>query len=162
MNQLAQKTIEYALKDEGVHETNGNNAGPIIDKMLAIVHLPPGNPWCCAAAAYWIYNAATELVIVPEIQLAASVLKMWNLNQSLVIPSPEPGCLALRDEGVNSLGHKIGHLMVVIDINPDGTLKVISGNTTSADPNSRDGGCVAVQNRPMSQFINGYGFISIQ
>lgn len=164
MSILSDKTIEFALKDEGVHEIGNTNSGPIINKMQAIVHMSPGNPWCCAAACYWIDLAAKELNIIPEIKFHASVYGFWHdsNNQKLIIPNFEPGCLILRDEGLNSAGHAIGHLMIGIKDNKDGTFQCISGNTTSFDPNARTGGCVAVQNRPFSQLINGYGYMLIQ
>lgn len=163
MSILAEKTIEYALKDEGVSEVGNTNSGPIVNKMLAVVHMSPGNPWCCAAASYWIVQAAQELNITPQIKLHASVYAFWHDpdNQKLIIPNFEPGCLILRNEGVNKLGHAIGHLMVGIKDNGDNTFNCISGNTTAADPNARTGGCVAVQNRPFNQLINGYGYMRI-
>ena len=165
MTPLQQKVIDLALQDVGVHEDPpGSNSGPVINKMLAVVGLNPGYAWCCASACYWISGACNELGLTHEFSFGASVLKLWQRNQALVIPAPVPGCIALRNEGVNSLGHAVGHCMVVIDVLDDGqTLKVISGNTTAANPNARTGGEVAIQDRPMSQFTdNGYGFLAIR
>lgn len=160
---LAEATRVIFLAQNGVHEIGNSNSGPEVDQYLAAVHLDPGNAWCCATAAWCIKQAAKQLNITPQIKLHASVYAFWHDpdNQSLIIPSFEPDCLVLRNEGVSKSGSHIGHLMLGIQDNGDNTFNCVSGNTTASDPNARTGGCVAIQNRPFSQLINGFGFMRI-
>ncbi len=161
MTSLAQEVINQALKDEGVHEQGGNNRGPRVEQMLRTVGLEPGQPWCCAAVCTWIKQAIIALGITTKVHFGASVLKLWERNEPLRISQPEPGCIALRHEGTNSKGQRVGHAMLVLDVLDDGqTLKCISGNTNGQG--SREGNCVAIQDRPITQFANGYGFIRIE
>ncbi len=162
MNDLAQKTLDFALTQFGVHEIGGNNRGPQVEKYLATIGLEPGDPWC-AAFVCWCLKQAVEAIGTPtQVHFGASVKKLWDRNQALVLQAPEPGCLALRDEGLSSKGTRVGHVMFVLDVLQDGqTLKVISGNTNAQG--SREGNCVAIQLRPTSQITDhGYGFVSIQ
>lgn len=162
MNALAQETINQALRDDGVHEEGGNNRGPRVEEMQRTVNLPPGSPWCCAAICTWIKGAVIALGITTKVHFGASVLKLWERNEPLRISQPEPGCIALRDEGTNKNGQRVGHALLVLDVLDQGnTLKCISGNTNAAG--SREGNCVAIQHRPTSQITdNGYGFIRIE
>ena len=162
MNALAQETIAQALKDLGVHEQGGNNRGKRVEEMLHNIGLQPGDPWCCAAICTWLKQAVQATGIQTQVHFGASVRKLWDRNQALVLDAPEPGCLALRNEGLSPHGNAIGHVMLVLDVLDDGqTIKVISGNTNAAG--SREGNCVAIQLRPTSQITdNGYGWLGIQ
>lgn len=161
MANLDEQSVIIACGYEGTTEEGGNNRGPMVDKFIEAVGLNPPEPWCCGFICYCIQQAVQQLGLPPPtFQYGASVLKLWDRNQSLVIPAPVANCIALRNEGVNSLGHAVGHALFVIGVNADGSLHCISGNTNAAG--SRDGNCVAIQDRPMSQFANGYGFLKIE
>ena len=151
---LAEQTIQEALKDEGVHEQGGNNRGPRVEEMLHTVSLEPGQPWCAAAVCTWIKQATVALAIQTKVHFGASAYKLYDRNEPLRISQPEPGCIALRNEGQ---GH--GHAMLVLEVNGD-TIKCISGNTNGQG--SREGDQVAIQDRPLSQFDNGFGFVRIE
>jgi hypothetical protein len=157
---LAEATGIILLSQEGVHEQGGNNMGPEVNEYLSYgVGLNPGYAWCCAFVAWGIKHAAQQLNITPQIKLHASVYAFWTDNQNLIIPTFEPNCLVLKNEGLNSAGHRVGHLMFGIGLDPDSSMSVISGNTNAAG--SREGNCVAIQARNQSELSLGYGFIKI-
>ena len=161
MANLDEQSVIVACGFEGVHEQGGDNRGPEVDMFIRAVGLEPPQPWCCGFICYCIQQAVQQLGLPhPQFQYGASVYKLWNRNQGLVIPAPVPNCVALRNEGVNSLGHAVGHALFVIGVNEDGSLHCISGNTNAAG--SRNGDSVVIQDRPMSQFANGYGFLKIE
>lgn len=160
MTDFTRLVLTIAEGENGQHEVGGNNLGPAVEKYLASIGLAPGNPWCCAFVCWCIKQAAAQLSVTPEFSYHGSVYSMWENNPSLRIDAPVAGCLALRDEGTNSEGHRVGHVLFVIAVSTDGqTLTCISGNTNAQG--SREGNCVAIQERPISQFANGYGFMRI-
>lgn len=155
---LAYASVQIAMSQLGVHEQGGNNRGPEVDEYIKFIGLNPPEPWCSAFLCWCIDKAAKQIGITPDFKYGASVYKLWTLNQDLVIPAPTPNCLALRDEGL-SAGHRVGHVLFVDSINDDGSLHCVSGNTNAAG--SREGNCVAINDRPLSQFSAGYGFLRI-
>jgi hypothetical protein len=142
MNDLAQRTIELATKDLGVHEVPpGSNRGPRIDEMLRTVGLDPAAAsyaWCAAAVSTWIFEAAHQLALLKKFHGTASVHRMKELNPSLVIEEPESGCVCLHFETPTT-----GHAGLLVD--EPGWLS-IEGNSDANG--SRTGGSVVHHVRP--------------
>lgn len=139
--------------DLGVHEVpTGSNSGPFIDDWIRALGLPPGLPWCAAAACAWVKEANGGSY--PDgFHPSASGLRLLQLNAALCLPrpwAPQPGDIA-----VWAHGHGTSHVAVVETVG-DGTFQHISGNTNTNG--SRDGEMVA---RNISQLDNALlaGFI---
>ena len=71
--QLGHATLTRALQDLDVRET-GYNEGPRIGEYQALVGLESGQPWCAAAIAKWMHEAADVLGVEPPIQGSGSSL----------------------------------------------------------------------------------------
>jgi hypothetical protein len=157
---LAEATRIIMLAQEGVSEIGTTNTGPEVNEYLASVHLPGGYPWCSALLCWSIQQAAKQLNVTPEFKYGASAYKLWTTNQDLILTEPMPNCAVIKNEGVNSAGHAVGHVMFLLNVNDNGSLNVISGNTNLAG--SREGTSVVIQNRGIDQLALGYGYLEIR
>src|ERR1022692_4008101 len=141
---LAEATRIIFLAQEGVSEVGTTNTGPEVNNYLAAVSLNPGYAWCSAVLCWSIQQAAKQLNITPQFQYGASAYKLWTRNQALILPGPEVNCAVIKNEGLNSAGHAVGHCLFLLGINDaEPLLNVISGNTNKAG--SREGTTVVVQ-----------------
>ena len=157
---LASATRIIFLAQEGVSEIGTTNTGPEVNQYLAAVELDPGYAWCSAVLCWSIQQAAKQLNITPQFQYGASAYKLWTRNQSLILQDPEPNCAVIKNEGLNSAGHAVGHCLFLLDINSaEPLLHCISGNTNKQG--SREGTTVVVQDRATSELVLGYGYLKI-
>jgi hypothetical protein len=121
---VADAVLAVAKSQLGVEEhPRGSNSGPEVDQYLAFVHTRPGQPWC-AAAVSWCCNkgGATQM------RYSASAMRLLELNASLRLLGPQPGCVGIVDHGQGK-----GHAFFVVAVTPGGLI--------TYEPNSNpDGG----------------------
>jgi hypothetical protein len=108
------------------------NSSPLINRWLASVGQPPGEPWCAAFACACVYDTDPTIGFLRS----ASALKLLARNPDRVISDPEVGALVIWDHG-----HGKGHVAIITAIDGQ-TFSAIAGNT-SEDGKSREGIMVA-------------------
>jgi hypothetical protein len=147
---LQQLALEVAFSQLGVHEDAGNkNTGPQVEKYLAAVGLPPGNPWCMAFV-YWCFLQAAERMgrIIPLYKTGSVQLQYKQRKDKFRALSPQPG-----DVFIMLMKNGTGHTGIVEKVNDNGTIDTIEGNTN--DEGSREGYEVCRRTRQESS-IAGY------
>lgn len=151
---LGEKAVQIAITQEGVTEhPPGSNRGPSVDSYLRSVGLDPthGKFAWCAAFVSWCILAATKVVGgPPQFRGTAGALRLLALNPGLVIPNPEPFCIAVEDHSEGK-----GHAYFVV-ANDNGVLRTLEGNTDANG--SRTGGQVMRRTRLAA---NCKGFLRI-
>ena len=108
-------------------------------------------PWC-AAFTSWVLDqagiAGFKGVYTPTVANLFKNAGRWHTT-------PEPGDLAFFDFPDST--YRIQHIGFVTQVNDDGTVTTIEGNTSSSDAGSQDnGGGVFRRRRPTSHIV-GYG-----
>jgi hypothetical protein len=153
------KVIEVANSQIGVLEQPlGSNSGPEVEKYLASVGLPKGNPWCMAFVYYCFNEASKSLLIKNPLVKTGGCLHHWNSttikkimasqaknNPSLIVP----GSIFIMDHGSG-----LGHTGIVTNV-AGGFVTTIEGNTNYT--NSREGiGVFLVTNRKINSINKGF------
>lgn len=137
---FASLLLDAARATLGVREDDGKNRGPHVDAWNAMVHAPPGSPWCAA----WVYAmhqaVADTLTIDNPCPRTAGALKLWHkAPESCRRELPAPGDVFVLDTGDPG---GFGHVGIVESCSPAGdAVTTIEGNTNAAG--SREGNCVA-------------------
>lgn len=142
----------------GVHEQGGDNRGPEVEEFQRAVNAKPGEPWCAAGLFVWFAKASGILGLVNPCPRTGSSLRIWTLAEPVCRDS-NPG------EGfVYVLKHSetTGHVGIIEQVNDDGTIAEISGNTFLGK-GGRAGNCVARHTGRSPEAIHGgelLGFIN--
>lgn len=151
---IRDQALRVALSEVGVREQGGNNCGPEVEKYLAAVGLPPGQPWCCAFV-YWCYREATIRsggALSQPLPRTGKVAHLWQRTQDLW-RSNEPTAGAIFIHLVDpSDPESDGHCGIVTSFT-DRTISAVEGNTNAAG--SRNGDRVRVQLRK-PEYVIGY------
>jgi hypothetical protein len=140
---LSGAAVRIAKLQIGVTESGGPNCGPEVEKYLASVGLPKGNPWC-VAFCYWVFNEAAHKLGEPNpLVRTGSVLDHWERAPAKVKISPEaafedlrilpPGTLFLIDHG-----NRRGHMGILTAAEAAG-LRAVEGNTNRGGGREGDG-----------------------
>jgi len=135
--------VRIAKLQIGVMESGGPNCGPEVERYLAAVGLPKGQPWC-ASFVYWVFNeAAKKLGDTNPLVRTGSVIDHWERAPAKAKISPEaafedlrilpPGTLFLIDHG----NHR-GHIGIVVAAEAAG-LRTVEGNTNRGGGREGDG-----------------------
>lgn len=147
MSQLKeQMLIQEAKRWVGITEQGGNNRGQLVELFQrAAGGLAKGESWCMSFAQYCIQEVDASVVHAlvlgcsdKKSQLFKSehCLTVWNKSQALKIGAPKPGSLCIWQHGQTASGH-VG---IVVDVNADGSIMTVEGNTSSAEGgNQREG-----------------------
>lgn len=135
---ISEAAVAVAETQVGVREQGGNNRGPEVELYLASVGLPPGDPWC-ASFLFWVFRRAANILVTPNpFPRTGSALRIWALaDQHFRVASPTRGCVYVVDHGGGQ-----GHTGIIAQVDNDGIVTEISGNTNAAG--SREGNAVAV------------------
>jgi hypothetical protein len=134
MTTLADRILELARAEIGVHEATGGNDGAPSLRYMHGRH----EPWCGHFVAY-LYrraNAALPEDVTPSVHTAnplASAEHMFDVfsENDWIVTSPMPGDLVFLEERGRSdsgLGHHVG---IVETVSPT-ALECISGNWSNA------------------------------
>jgi hypothetical protein len=147
-------TLNFARQEIGTEEApRGSNAGPRVEQYQATCHAKAGDAWCACFACWCVDQAAKALGTKPHLRYSAGALHLLEINQDLVIPAPEVGCLVVWRHA-NGLGH-VG----LVETLGDGTMGTIEGNTNPEG--GREGYCVCRHTRPTEdQTIAGYVWVA--
>ena len=146
--------IHEAKRWVGITEQGGNNRGQMVELFQrAAGGLANGEPWCMAFAQFCIQavdNLVTDCEGLREkspLFKSEHCLIVWNKSQALKIDSPKPGCLCIWQHGQTASGH-VG---IIVDLNADGSIMTVEGNTSSADAgNQREGDGVWLKRRRLN------------
>lgn len=119
----------------GVHEEGGNNRGSMVeDFQRSLGGAAVGQPWCAAFVDYCLKQVESLYQIPTTLKLSELVMALWTDNRKARRTGPKPGYLALW----RHRGSYTGHTGIVVDCSYD-VFHTIEGNTSSGDPNERDG-----------------------
>ncbi|GAA4465210.1 hypothetical protein GCM10023093_16970 [Nemorincola caseinilytica] len=148
---ISQLALQIALAQVGQRETPGReNSGPMIDKYLAAVGLPPGYAWC-QAFVNWCYEEAALQLSTPEpVPNTGGVLECWrrtpdNMRISAKAIQARPEILLPGDQFIMKVGTKgAGHTGLIVNVRGN-KLLTVEGNTN--DEGSREGYEVAMRTR---------------
>lgn len=140
----AVKIIATARKYLGVHEVDGDNAGPHISGWLIEQGGQPGWAWCLAYALSIVKEAGYGLNVKT---CGCSVAREWAQRNGRWSQTPRPGYIGIvkGDE----------HAVIVTSWSGS-TVYDIAGNTSESDGSNYAGGYVAAHAHPLSLFS---GFI---
>jgi hypothetical protein len=130
---LVDGAITVAATQLGQRET-GPNTGPMVDKYLASVGLPPGNSWCACFVFWCFQQAADALGMLNPCPRTGGVLRMWEEAPELTkVTTPSRGSIIIMDHGK---GH--GHTGIVETVNGGGLIETIEGNTNRGGSRNGD------------------------
>lgn len=147
MSQLKeQMLIQEARRWVGIAEQGGNNKGQLVELFQRTAGgLANGEPWCMDFVQYCIQEVDASVVHAlvlgcpdKKSQLFKSehCLTVWNKSQALKIDAPKPGCLCIWQNGQTASGH-VG---IIVDVNADGSIMTVEGNTSSGDAGNQHEG----------------------
>jgi len=129
----------------------GSNWGKHVQKYLASVGITFPTSWCMAYVYWCVTEACKELRMVNPMIKTGGVLRQWNeIDKAYKSDKPKRGSIFIMDYGKG-----LGHTGIVENVNADGTISTIEGNTN--DEGSRDGYEVCRRTRQISKckgFIN--------
>lgn len=148
---LADKIVELAEKEIGVHEIDGTNCGPRVNEYKAATNLPPNENWpWCAAFVDWLVREAMKggtYTFKRPTTAGAWDLERWSKEQ-------DNSTQTKRDPGSDI---KAGDIVIfrfshvgIATGSPDknGFVPTCEGNSNAAG--SRDGGSVVARKRHIS------------
>ncbi len=146
-----QLLIHEAKRWVGITEQGGNNRGQLVALFQrAAGGLANGEPWCMAFVQFCIQAVDSLVADCDGTQEKSALFKgehcltIWNKSQALKIDTPKPGCLCIWQHGQTASGH-VG---IVVDVNADGSIMTVEGNTSSDDTgNQREGDGVWLKRR---------------
>lgn len=76
---LAALRVMLDLARNGVHEVNGNNRGPMVDKIIRYAGGDLGEPWC-VDGVIWAYGHAGSKVVRPGYPRAVRLMKVNGVH----------------------------------------------------------------------------------
>ena len=150
---IANRLVEIACGEVGVHEVDGTNCGPRVDEYKAATSLPPHEPWpWCAAFVCWCVREAMAgqkgYTFSRPTTAGAWAFEAWSRAQdaSTWTRKPHDGDIQPGDIVVFTFSH-IG----IATSFPDkfGYVETVEGNTDGAG--GREGGSVLHKRRKISQ-----------
>lgn len=130
---VVEAVVRAARSHRWVRETQGSNHGEVVDRFLARVGLPPGNPWCAAFVAAVGSDTLLQDWPLPMVGGCASLGEAAQ-KAGMLFEYPAPGAVFLIYFPEKK---RFAHTGFVVSQNPDGSWTTIEGN--SNDDGSRDG-----------------------
>lgn len=132
---MAEQVIKIAASEVGVEEQGGNNRGKRVEEYLHSVGLGPGDPWCAAFVAWCLREAGVKLGTDgwPRTGYCPTI-ETWAKSNKCLSRTPRRGdvFLLLDSEGPYHTGF-------VSEVNSDGTVDTIEGNTNRGGSADGDG-----------------------
>jgi hypothetical protein len=128
----------------------GSNRGPYVERVLKLVGLGPGKPWCAAQVANVGIGALGEHWPLPRTG-GCQELHDWAHTRGLLASTPSRGDVFLVWH--TELG-RFAHTGLVLEVQPDGSCTTHEGNTSRGG--SREGWIAAERVRrfkPADRFI---------
>ena len=159
---LKRNLAAFAQLFVGVKEVGGNNQGEFVRMFQrAVDGKAQGESWCSCYASYCIkassllFSKAFEkpdLRNSYKLKLSESVMNVWTSSSSdYRLEKPEVGCLILWRRWAAGEPTWMGHIEIVTEILSEKTVQTVGGNTSSDDPNSRDGDGVYLKKRDITK-----------
>jgi hypothetical protein len=144
-----QAVLKTAAAEEArkVREVPMNsNRGPVVEEYLARVHVPAGNPWCCAFVYYCFDEAAKALKRTNPMVRTGRCLDHWNrapaagASRTLAAKAAkDPSLVRAGMVFIMDHGSGRGHTGLVEKV-AGGLISTIEGNTDASK--TREGGGV--------------------
>jgi len=142
------RLVEFAREMVGITEQGGENRGQMVERFQKEQDgKASGEPWCAAFVFYCI-NVVDRMADVPpfgktRLHKSELVTAVWGRSpEDLRGTVPEPGSLVVwRRYDASGRPTWAGHIGIVTQVLPDGTLMTIEGNTSAdgGDPREGDG-----------------------
>ncbi len=172
---LKRNFAAFAKLFVGVREVGGNNQGEFVRMFQkAVDGKSQGEAWCAAMASYCIKNSSLllskalekpELRTAYQVALSESVINLWTSSKKeLRLEKPEVGCLILWRRWSAGEPTWMGHVEIVTDLLSESFVETVGGNTSSDDPNSRDGDGVFLKKRDIRKnygSLKPLGFLQV-
>lgn len=166
---LEDEILRIAPQYVGFRESWGDNKGPEVNKILASVGLPPGNPWCMSLV-YYVNDQASKNIGVSNKVLKTGLssgylvyankrkltYRVVTAKQILLGAKMQPGSTGIFRRGeVRGDGTFKGHANIVLEQLSNKSFKGLDGNTGSDDKGDQgegDGSFIKVRKIGMSNF----------
>lgn len=157
-NKFLTEVVKVAISQIGVMEVPpGSNKGPVVNKYLASVGLPPGLFWC-AAFVYWCFDQeALKSGRTNPLVKTGHVMTHWNKTKGKKILTADavdkpslikPGQIFMMNTGGSS-----GHTGIIEKVD-GGFVHTIEGNSNNAG--SRNGIGVFRLQRKIAKINRGF------
>lgn len=145
---LLVQSRKVLISQIGVTEATGKNDGLQVERYLASVGLPKGNPYC-QAGQYWCFMQVGKPPI-PKSALAISSFQYAKKLNDKAAYSPSQDDLIIW----NKPKTVFGHIERIIEVGKAGWVSTVGFNTSSgAKGNQRDGGGVYKRKRNLYHFL---------
>lgn len=150
---LVYRAMQYMLAQVGVKEATGNNDGPAVEAFLRAVGLGRGFYWCMAFV-YWAFSNAfydlfknNNTIILPLLKTGGCMMQynFCKINagkpgyETMIVLNPKEHDPKPGDIFIIDLGKGAGHTGVITNINLDGSLATVEGNTNDNGSANGDG-----------------------
>lgn len=157
--ELAEKSLEIAILQEGVTETRFND-GKEVREYLASVGLPAGNPYC-AAGHYWTFViACNELGLnISEIPIRRTGSSQLMFTDAMKRGKKTNAKPQVGDFPVWRVGRtNSGHIERIITLGKGGWFTTIAFNTSPDNSNPRNGDGVYIKKRNPNHVLGRLSF----
>lgn len=149
---LADKIVELAENEIGVHEIDGTNCGPRVNEYKAATNLPPNEswPWCAAFVAWLVRESMKGGTYTFKRPTTAGAwdLERWSKEQDNSTQTKRDPGSDIRPGDI--VIYKFSHVGIAQSApNADGYFRAIEGNTDGAG--GREGGTVLLKTRHISK-----------
>jgi hypothetical protein len=169
---IARRAVEVAESYLGTTEHGGQNRGAEVERFLASVALPPGQPWCAALVRHCLETAAEQLGLeippgfpdsgwCPSFSAWAQREQRWIAVQLAMrgVTTPLRGDLALFWFPPKGRHAHIG--FIAASTRGSGGVISVEGNTSGGDGVNREGDGVWTKRRQWTDFGVGGGFVRL-
>lgn len=178
MQTLQESIITVARSYVGQKEKAGNRGfqDALFEQKMKLVGFQFGWAWCALATELILREAASLVGMEPLRRLLAENfsagaiqnltnfkgLPYFTIYRKLVGFTPKPGDVVVWQKGASTMGH----MGIVVAVEPNGYFRSVEGNTSAGGINNRDGDVVAEKRHLLGQAykpngLNIIGFIRI-
>lgn len=137
--ELLPKLLAKALSYVGIHESGGQNCGPVVEMFQRVIGKAEKEPWCVSFVQYCVremdkLNGSETLLFATE----SSQILWLKTPHSCRLDKPVPGCIVVWTYYLNGFPRSTGHVGIVKEILDDEYMTTVEGNTTEV-PGEPDG-----------------------
>lgn len=127
----------------GIHESGGNNKGPMVELIQETIGKAEREPWCMAFVQTCLAYAELKTGVISPIHPSEGCLDVWEkttLNKRVRVSPLKYAIVIFQHEGTSK-----GHTGIVIEPVKDSHVLSVEGNTNK--DGSRDGDGVFLKRR---------------
>jgi len=142
------KLIEVAKSFIGVHESGGNNSGPVVEMFQRVIGKAEKEPWCVSFVQYCVKQVDLAMHSKTLLYPTESSQLLWKSTVKVArLTAPVPGAIVVFTKYHGDTPLSIGHVGIVTAVNGD-TIVSCEGNTSPATGVARDGDGVFTKTHP--------------